>query len=819
MTLRHIARLTATICVLIAAPLESLAKQAPHKAHAAITPRASEQVGAPIEQYQRFELTVPAATRGINPFDPDAVDVIAVFTSPQGQQRTLHGFLDQSFTRKLSGENEQIAPNGAPVWRIRFVPDIPGVWKYRVTVKTKLSAESVDGSAKGALVLSDTLRVVKAADKKDGIETSKGFIGRSRRDPLLFAYADGRPYFPVGENMCWSGGRGTFDFDTWLADLHKAGGNWIRLWLTEGKCGIEWTGSKLETERLTGKTSEKSSGNSAANPESTRYAGYHGLGYYSLENAWKLDKILDAAQNNNIAVMVCFGTYGEFTTGGFFNEGAWPRNPYNVVNGGPCTKPEEFWTNAVARKFYRKRLLYLMARNASRPNIFAWEFWNEANAPAAWVSEMAQFLKGTGEFKGTPADPYAHLVSTTYGDDDVWNLPEIDCTMSHHYGTGDIADHALVIHHDAQAHAKYAKPHLMAEFGIDWRDPDSKYDPNGNGINFHNGMWASIASGNAGTGMLWWWDNYVAPQNLYGQFRPVRQFVDAVDWTGGGAWKPLRFEAAQQKGSAETYSDLEIPATGVWGKMPVSDFTISPQGTVSDGMIPTYLYGTGKTELRTAPTFHFTRSTPGRFAVHVNEVSDSAHLRFLIDGKLAREINLRATPISDPARKQEYEKTTLRKEYNNYLAVFNKDYGIDVPAGTHAITIEVAEGDWASIGSVMLSNFRSSRYPSINLYGRTNGKIAIVWAQNALHNWKRVYEKKSVPVIAESESALHGLPSGNYMVEWWDTEKGGILRQEKAVSKDGLLTLHLPALAADAAARIAPEDFRRSFHYDVGPPF
>ena len=822
MSMRFTMGLAVTVCILLAAQPGVQADTTRRKAEAKPILQASRQAAPTIAQYRQFDLALPAPRRGVNPFDPDDIDVTAVFTSPQGHIRTIHGFLDQSFTRKLTGDNEQIVPEGVPLWRIRFVPDTLGVWTFRVTVKTKAGEVPVDGSPKGPLALTGSLQVVKAENAKTrtagnrtdkGNSTNNGFIGRSRRDPTLFAYANERSYFPVGENMCWSGSRGTFDFDKWLADMHKAGGNWIRLWLTEGKCGIEWSGTKLETEKMTLKTSDPISGdsseNSSAKPDISRYAGYHGLGYYSLENAWKLDKILDTAQQNDIAVMVCFGTYGEFTTGGFFNEGAWPRNPYNVVNGGPCAKPEEFWTNPAARKYYQKRLRYLMARNASRPNIFAWEFWNETAAPAAWVSEMAQFLKGTGAYKGAPADPYGHLISTTYGDEAVWKLPEIDFTMSHHYGTGDIADHALVIHSDAQVHEKYGKPHLMAEFGIDWRDPDSKYDPNGLGIDFHNGMWASIASGNAGTGMLWWWDNYIAPQNLYGQFRPVRQFVDAVDWTAGRAWKPLIFDAAQQKVGMQTYDDLNIGATGGWGKVPVSDFTISPQGTLSDGMIPTFLYGTGKAELRTTPTFHFTRSTSGQFTVHINEVSDRARLRLLLDGKLAREIDLNATPSSDPVRRQDYEKTTLRKEYNNYLAVFNKDYGIDVPAGAHTVTLEVTEGDWASIGGIMLSNYRSSRYPLIDLYGRTNGKVAIVWAQNALHNWKRVYEKKSVPMIAESETVLHGLPSGSYTVEWWDTEKGGILRKEKAVSKDGLLTLHLPALAADVAARIVAVDYVR----------
>jgi hypothetical protein len=38
--------------------------------------------------------------------------------------------------------------------------------------------------------------------------------------------------------------------------------------------------------------------------------------------------------------------------------------------------------------------------------------------------------------------------------------------------------------------------------------------------------------------MIWWWDGYVHPKNLYRHFTPIRRFVDRVPWTSG-PWKPL----------------------------------------------------------------------------------------------------------------------------------------------------------------------------------------------------------------------------------------------------------------------------------------
>jgi len=262
------------------------------------------------------------------------------------------------------------------------------------------------------------------------------------------------------------------------------------------------------------------------------------VGVYSLDNAWKLDSILDIAEKQGIAVMLCLGTYGEFNVGGYFGEGQWKANPYNAENGGPCSKPEEFWTNAPARKLYQQRLRYLVARYGHRTNLHSWEFWNEAKAPAEWIAEMARYLKATGEFSGHSGDPYRHLVTTTYGTPEVWTIPEVDYTQTHSYFMADKPDHAPVVAREAAAHAIYGKPHWTSEFGIDWRSSDSKYDPEGAAVNFHNAIWASSLSGDGGAALIWWWDNYIHPKNLYSQLTGLRRFVDEVPWAEPG-WKQL----------------------------------------------------------------------------------------------------------------------------------------------------------------------------------------------------------------------------------------------------------------------------------------
>lgn len=715
---------------------------------------------ATVPRYERLELTLDLSATYDNPFEPDDIDVWAEFKSPQGQTVRVNGFLDQPFKRALVNGGEQITPAGEPFWSIRFAPDAVGTWRYQIFARDKTGTVQL---------LPAKMRVMASPDP--------GFVRVSKRNPHVFAFAGEKPFFAIGENMGWGGKRGSYDYDDWLTALSKSGGNWVRVWMSSWNGALEWTPS-VKGDWHSGE--------------------YHGLGVYSLDNSWKMDAILEAAQRSHVYVMLCLGMQEQMDPSvGFFGEGQWKSNPYNAANGGPCATPKDFWTNPVARKFYRQRLRYLAARYASYSNLHSWEFWNEvSDTPAAWISEMGSYLKNG-------ADPYNHLRTTTYGNDAIWRDPVIDFTQTHNYGEGNVPDHAPIIHDDARQNQEYGKPHLMGEFGIDWRKSDIEYDPQGLGINLHNGLWAGALSGDAGSGMIWWWDNYVHPKKVYAPFVGIARFVQAVPWTRG-AWTPLRFDSPHVLSGPETFGDLTLPTGTGWGKAKQSDFRIPPDGPFA-GTLPSFLYSPGKADMRTVPALHVRYAQPGRFVVHIGTVSDTTLLRITLDGKTALEKLLSATPPAAPNEKTEYESTKLRPEYKNYEAVFNKDYGIDVPAGSHTITLDNVAGDWASLDSISLTHYSSSRFPAVNLYGLANGREAIFWAQNPQHNWKNAFDKKAIIPLSPTQTVLRGLPNGAYTIEWWDTTRGEPTRREAVRSVNGALPLRLPELPADIAARILPQ--------------
>ncbi len=688
-----------------------------------------------------------------NPFDPDQVRLNALITGPHGIAMTMPGFITRAYKVASQGQTDVLEPNGQEEWQVRFTPTKAGRWTFHLVLRDQ------NGEATSQ---TETLSI-KPSD-------APGFIHRSRRNPLYFSWSDGKPYFAVGENMAWDGGDWQRNYTTWLTALGGAGGNWIRLWMAPWSLGIEWS-------------------TKAGHPP---YMGeYHGLGRYNLGNAWKLDWILNKAAQNHVNVMLTLGTYGEFLVGGYFHEGIWDQNPYNQANGGPCATPNDFWTNPTAIKLYQQRLRYLIARYAYHTNLVAWELWNEENAPPHWVAQMSAYLK--------THDPYHHLVTTTYGNPEVWRLPDIDFTQTRTYGTGDIPDHAPVIHADVRANIdQYHKPHMVGEFGIDWRSSDAKYDPDGLGINLHNGLWSATMSGAPGGAMIWYWDNYVQPKNLYHEFTALANFAKTVDWTAHH-WRNARIDAPIVESAKQSYRAFTMPAGFGWGKAPHSNLTITAQGIADGRTLAGYLYSKGKADLRTTPVLHVDYPEAGTFTVNVHQVSNWGELKIWLDGKVALDQKLMAEP-----GKGNFKRTTFESQYGIYLATYNKSFTIPVSVGPHTIRLDNAGGDWISIASVTLDPYSSNEFPPINVYGLQDSHSAILWFQNAQHNWKNAYKKRPCPPIAGARTALHGLRDGRYELQWWNTAVGAPFLLQKADCSGGELRIAIPTLTSDVALKVYP---------------
>jgi len=454
---------------------------------------------AQVGTFEAIELTVRLDAEFANPFDPDEIDLSADVADPTGRIRTVHGFLYQDFKRTLKDGKEQLEPKGKPMWMLRYAPTAPGQHRYRVRVRTR------GGEAAG-----------EPGSFTATATANPGFIRVSPRNPRYFEFSTGKPYFPIGHNVCWADSQlKTYDYDNYFRKMAAAHENFTRIWMCSWSLELE--GGKLDD--------------------------------YRLDNAWRLDHIIAFARTYGIHFKLCFDNFHDFAQR--------RHSPYWRANGGMCDRPADFFTNASAKAHYLRRLRYIVARWAHAPQVMAWELWNEMDyAPSErgkvlsrkepymldWTAAMAAELRRL--------DPYGHLVTNTlaaYTDwPEFWAMPALDFVQLHSYICEDWEptpkqyDAAAMVLDQAQDFTQFKKPFLIAEFGYHPSGGENRLNKlDRTGIHLHNALWASCLSGAAGAPMLWWWDDYVEPNDLYYHYRALGRFLAGVDWPGQ-PWQPVR---------------------------------------------------------------------------------------------------------------------------------------------------------------------------------------------------------------------------------------------------------------------------------------
>jgi hypothetical protein len=115
-----------------------------------------------------------------NPFDPDEIDLYAIFHTPSGKEVRINGFYNN-----YEDANE---------WKIRFSPNEKGTYKYQVFV--------VNNGNKGN---SDS-RSFESVNSEHS-----GWIKQSKVNPRYFAHDDGSTYFAVGAYSPWRNNQERFD--------------------------------------------------------------------------------------------------------------------------------------------------------------------------------------------------------------------------------------------------------------------------------------------------------------------------------------------------------------------------------------------------------------------------------------------------------------------------------------------------------------------------------------------------------------------------------------------------------------------------------
>lgn len=252
-----------------------------------------------------------------------------------------------------------------------------------------------------------------------------------------------------------------------------------------------------------------------------------GLGRYYSKTAERLDEILKLAEDKGIYIMLTFDYHGIFKSfiDVWASNAEWRTNPYNAANGGPCENQVDFFTSAEAKRLYKNKLRYIVARWGYSTNIACWEFFNEidnvidmVDLPPAdivnWHREMADYLK--------QIDPYKHIVTTSVAHREIpglWDIENIEISQHHDYGPTDNMKENILKYIE-----RFKKPDVVGEFALGWKGPGKDHPAELYEGEMHNGLWRGMFSPTPVLPLTWWWEWHYC-KGHYLHFKAASDFV------------------------------------------------------------------------------------------------------------------------------------------------------------------------------------------------------------------------------------------------------------------------------------------------------
>jgi len=482
-----------------------------------ITTNLSEYPNGQVPRYEKLEITfeVNGVPPDLNEFDSNEIRVDGYFTT-SGRSTLVHpGFYYQDYEVSGVGGSEVYTPIGDPVWKIRFAPQHTGTITYCIRVTGTV------GTATSAV---STFEVMDS--------DNAGFIHVSDDNPRYFAFDNGDPFIGAGLNVSWwqREDRRITMYEYYLNRMHEHDANLARVWMTNSGRHQDWILSIQDSE----------------------------LGSdYNLEEAWAFDYILDAAQQNGVCFLLTLDDVNQYT----YN---WPtQNMYNSALGGPCEYRSAIFTNPEAKRYQRDIFRYIIARWGYSPSILSWELFNEINElewsdpehwnrqdMIDWHQEMAQYITST--------DAHGHMTNTSTGSfkahPDLYDaLPEMEFAQIHYYyvpgwpwhpSDPEGQDMAVLTRYysDLVHNSVTSEPSIVGEWGLlneQWTG--SPYlDSDDIGVHLHNGLWSSLMSGMATTGLNWHWPHHeIHDTAWWTHYHAIAAYFADVDITGLSVMQPV----------------------------------------------------------------------------------------------------------------------------------------------------------------------------------------------------------------------------------------------------------------------------------------
>lgn len=486
------------------------------------------------------EIEVFAAEQvGMNPFNPEDIDVQVLFTNPAGETKKQVGFYYKPFTDlvrsnadEIDYKNEYVADTTSFPWRVRFAPDLEGKWT--VSIRVLIRNQSRLNYEIGAFTCERSPHKGRLTVSRTGTDSDR-----------YLSYSDSKePFFSIGLNVSSAvpGEAHPSQINRWrrtLRELSQVGGNFTRLEVG-GQTGL---------------------------PEWPVYNNYLG----KLDDLYAFDQIIQACEDNGI-YFVLFRHHIEVREGADWETVKWQNNPYKT---GLNATPEEYFTKEEVIKWQNYSLRYLMARYCYSPNAAFYgyselEGWyeklekdnaengqkdggllNEADASKmlnSWIRKQQDYIRDELKNPILFCNTYASQASVISGPETDANRLS-DIVGIHLYNSTKNANFTKRSEAVDKAWETYKKPVFLEEMGV---NDNFLLIQCCTDIEFHNSIWASAFMGSFGTGLDWWWDAGIFDFKYHLGFRSLHHFFLGEQmtsskylpqrWSDTGNWKKRKVE-------------------------------------------------------------------------------------------------------------------------------------------------------------------------------------------------------------------------------------------------------------------------------------
>ncbi len=332
-----------------------------------------------------------------------------------------------------------------------------------------------------------------------------GPIHISPHNARLLATADGSPFIPIGPNICWATGETPLlSMQHFLNQLADNGGNHCRIWLSS------W------------------------------FAQLYGsrAGMWRLHHAELLAQVLASARSRQIKVTLVLDNHHDVKHGDYFPFGETKRERIATF----FKEPHTLW---------KQRNNYLFARFGADDTILAWEVFNEMDEALKNQKKCEQWLQAAVAYLQS-INTDNRLITSSLSQNtwhEVVAPPLADLVQVHAYipslgRTEQRHQNGVMLLSEHRSRLETInRPFCFSEVGFNGSNEQNPgNDADTTGILLRHQAWAGLLLGGYGTGMSWWWDTYIEPNNLWQIYQPIRTACDSFDWTDPQL-EPLRPDA------------------------------------------------------------------------------------------------------------------------------------------------------------------------------------------------------------------------------------------------------------------------------------